>query len=492
MKPSKLLLMAALLMGTSLLHGEIIPGQTVSWTDFSYITTIITGNDFVWFGTTEGILRYHRYEHRWYDPITASDGLHGHLVQRMATFFDETQLTVETEEGVYSYHSGFGQWYLEVEFPQGDYQDSRVRLPLPALFVPLGYSMSPDGYITDNQLRNWRISAVLNDQEGTYYFGTWGLGALKADDRTFTSEFLPYGLLQKRADALYIDGDSLWIGGNGGETSSAYGPTRLGVTLFERSRQQFTHFETRFIPGFDSEIIYDIDGDAKNIYFAGQYGVTVHSRQDDRYFTLARHDGLPDQEATALAVGKDSVWIGTARGLALYTPSIDSVVVVSADILSSLFVTDLQLVPGKLIIGTTRGAYYIDLVTLKVGRLKDPAGILKGLIRHITIFDKFLYVASDWGLIEIDLTTEKSNPVPYTDNANGVYAVAANARYIAAAVDDGLILYEKKTGKMRRFNELDGLLSININVLLGEGDDLWIGSEEGLTRFKWVNPDRVD
>jgi ligand-binding sensor domain-containing protein len=484
--------LTVLLLCASLAYGEIIPGQAVSWSDFSYITTIITGNDYAWFGTTEGILRYHRFEHRWDDPITVSDGLPGHRVERLATFFDETELTVETENGIYSYHSGLGQWFLETEFPRGDYQDSRVRLPLPALFVPLGYSMSPDGYITDNQLRNWRISAALDDQEGTYFFGTWGLGLLAADDRTFTADFLPYGLLQKRVDALYLDGDSLWIGGNGGETSSEYGPTRLGVTLFERSPQRFTHFETRYIPGFDSEIIYDIAGDTNNIYFAGQYGLTIHPRRQDRFFTLGRHDGLPDRETTALAVGRDSVWIGTGRGLALYTPSTDSVVVVASEALSNQFVTELQLVPGKLIIGTTRGAYYIDLITLKVGRLKDPGGILKGLIRHIALYDKFLYVASDWGLVEIDLTAEKSTSVPYTDNANGVYAVAANARYIAAAMSDGLILYERPTGKMRRFNQQDGLLSINITVLLADGDMLWVGSDEGLTRFKWVNPERVD
>lgn len=483
---------ATLLLVASISQGEIIPGQAVSWSDFSYITTIITGNNYAYFGTTEGVLRYHRFERRWYDPITASDGLRGRQVRRLATFFDETQLTVETEEGVYSYHSGLGEWYLETEFPESDDQDSRVRLPMPVLFMPPGYTMSPDGYFSDTQLRNWKFSAELDDQNGTYFFGTWGLGAMKADDRTFMADFMTYGLLQKQTDALYIDGDSLWIAGNGGQAVSAYGPTRLGVTLFERSRQRFTHFETRFIPGFDSEIIYDIAGDAKNIYFAGQFGLTVHRRRDDRYVTLVRHDGLPDQEATALAVGKDSVWVGTAHGLALYTPSTDSAVVVADKILGELFITDLLLVPGKLIIGTNRGAYYIDLVTLKVGRLKDPDGILKGLIRHMTVFDKYLYVASDWGLAEVDLTTGKSTPVPYTDNANGVYAVAANARYIAAALSDGLILYEKKTGKMRRFTEADGLLSLNINVMLAEGDLLWIGSEEGLTRFKWVNPDRVD
>lgn len=483
---------ATLFFGVASVSAEIIPGQAVSWSDFSYITTIMVGNDYVWFGTTEGVLRYHRYEHRWYDPFTASDGLHGHEVKRLATFFDETQLTVQTEDGIYSYHAGLGAWYLETEFPESDYQDCRVRVPMPVLFMPFGYTMSPDGYFSDNQLRNWKFSAERDDQEGTVYYGTWGMGPLKADDRTYTTEFLTYGLLQKQTDALYIDGDSLWIAGNGGNAVSAYGPVRQGVTLFERSRGRFTHFETRYIPGFDSEIIYDIAGDSTNLYFAGQYGLTVLRRSDQHCVTLARGDGLPDRECTAVAVGVDTIWTGTAHGLAFYRPSTDSVTIVANDVLGNFFVTDLQLIPGKLVVGTDKGACYIDLVNLKVGRLKDPDGILFGIIRQMAVFDNHLYVASDRGLADIDLTTEKSTSVPYTDNPSGVYAVAVGDRYIAASVGDGVVLYEKSTGRMRRFTEMDGLLSVNINVMVGEGDLLWIGSEEGLTRFKWVNPDRVD
>lgn len=485
-------MMAALLICAAAVSAEIIPGQAVSWSDFSYITTLMTSNNYVWFGTTEGILKYHRYERRWEDPITASNGLNGHQIRRMATFFDETQLTVETEAGIYSYHEGMESWYLETEFPENDYQDCRVRVPMPVLFLPPGYTMSPDGYFSDNQLRNWKFSAELDDQSGTVFYGTWGMGPLKADDRTYMAEFLTYGLLQKQTDALYIDGDSLWIAGNGGNVVSAYGPVRQGVTLFERSRGRFTHFETRYIPGFDSEIIYDIAGDSANLYFAGQYGLTMMRRSDGNCMTLARGDGLPDRECTAVAVGRDSVWIGTAHGLAFYRPSTDSVVIVADNILGDFFITDMQLIPGKLVIGTDKGAYFIDLVNLKVGRLKDLEGILWGSIRQMTVYDKYLYVASSRGLAEIDLTTEKSTSVPYTDNPSGVYAVAAGDRYIAASVGDGVILYEKKTGRMRRFTELDGLLSVNINVMVGEGDMLWIGSEEGLTRFKWVNPDRVD
>jgi len=54
------------------------------------------------------------------------------------------------------------------------------------------------------------------------------------------------------------------------------------------------------------------------------------------------------------------------------------------------------------------------------------------------------------------------------------------------------MLIERKTGRKRVFDERDGLLSIKITTIVPEGDYLWLGSDQGLTRFKWVNPDRVD
>ncbi len=471
---------------------EIIPGQAISWTTFSYITTIALSSDFVYFGTTEGILRYQRYERKWYDPITVSDGLPGHEVRRLAVSFDDQFITAETEDGLYSWSDLSNRWYLETDFPSQDSRDSRPRPPLPIMMMPFGYSMSAEGYFSDNQFRDWQITGLIDDQSGTVFIGTWGLGPAKADDRSLMVELMPYGLLQKRTDVIYKDGDSLWLAGNAGHSSPSYPNARAGITLFERSQQRFTFWEPRYIPAFGSDVIYDIAGDDKNIYFAGQFGLTIRPRKDDRFFTLGRGDGLPDKEVTALAVGKDSVWVGTAHGLGLYMPSTNSAVTVGKKVLGELFITALQLAPGRLIIGTTLGAYYIDFATKTIGRMKDPEGILRGLVRHIFLYKNELYVSSDWGLTSVDLSTEKASPVPYIDLPDGVYAAAAGDKYIAAALGDGLLLIDRATGKRRKFTEEDGLLSIKINAIVPDGNYLWLGSEEGLTRFKWINPDRVD
>ncbi len=493
-------IMAMILVGGDI-RSEIIAGQMVSWTDFSHITCIAAGSEYIYLGSTEGILRYNRFENRWAEPITVSDGLPGQIVQRIAVPYDDAWITVETENGIYTRQFQDGYWYLETEFPSAFEQDSRPVFPLPDLFMPFGYRIGQKGIVSDNLFREWSVTAWLNDQRQSIFIGTWGLNVLKADSRDLSAELIPCGLLQKRTDAIYIDGDSIWLAGNRGLYADQAG-MRFGVTLFDLSNQKFTYLEPRFIPGFDSEIIYDIAADEKNVYFAGRQGLTVLSRKDGGYFTLNRSDGLPDQETTALAIGRDSVWIGTGRGLALYDPEVDTIQIISRNVFGDLFITDLLLAGSRLFVGTDQGVLYIDSRSKMIGRLRepeskhlsdsagDPFSILEGEIRDLFEYNRRLLVASDRGLIIIDLNTEKIEGE--VQIIEPVYACVCNDKYVAAAVDDALLLIDRETGKRRRFTKADGLISTKINAIIVDGDFIWLGSEEGLTRFKWINPRRVD
>jgi ligand-binding sensor domain-containing protein len=471
--------------------GDVIEGEFISWTDFSYINTIAISNNFVYFGTTDGITRYQRFDDRYHNPITRSNGLPGAGIRRIAVTFDDQEMTVETDQGIYSYTQGMNHWFLESDFPAEYYRDSRPPQSIPRLYPPFGFTMYPEGYFEDLYFRRFNITAWMPDNFRSIFIGTWGLGAAMADDRDYTTVFLPYGLLQNATDAIYLDGDSIWVAGNPGDQLSAYPDMRYGVSLFNRADQTFTYFEPRFIDGFDSEAIYDIKGDENHVYFAGQQGLTVLDRKTEQFFTLSLNTGLPDIEATSVAVASDSVWVGTANGLALYLPSIDSIRIVGSRILGGRFITDLEIAGGRLIIGTDRGAFYIDLVRQKIGRLRAAEGTIGSEIRYISVNGDEALIASDMGVTIVDTRTEKAAVVPYTGVANGVYATAANDRFIAAATDQGLIMIERDTGKERTFTEDDGLLSVNITAMIPDGEYLWIGSEEGLTRFYWLDPKRV-
>ena len=301
MRLGGLILTLILLLGGSV-SAEIIPGQAVSWTDFSHITCLAISANFAYFGTTEGILRYHRYENQWYDPITISDGLPGGLIHRIAVPIDDAWITVETDEGIYIYETALERWFLETDFPYEYYQDSRPQLPLPIMFMPFGFTMDPEGFISDDRFRDWQITALLDDQYSTIFIGSWGLGPFKSDNTDLQAEMIPYGLLQKRTDAIYMDGDSIWLAGNAGEIPIEYRNARFGATLFDRANLSFEYLEPRFIHGFDSEVIYDIDGDDKNIYFAGRQGLTVMLRRENRFFILLSRVYIVHHSDSYLAV----------------------------------------------------------------------------------------------------------------------------------------------------------------------------------------------
>lgn len=486
------LLVIALLILSVSVSAEIIPGQFVTWSDFSFVSSIAIGRDFVFFATTDGILRYQRFEHKWYPPITVSDGLPDNTISRMAASPDDIELYIETSLGIYRYDFAFEQWYSESEIPPEYYVSSNLPNPLPRFYMPFEYTMSTNGYISDKSLRDFKITAYLDDNFNTVFVGTWGLGPVFVDNRDFEATIKRYGLVQKRVDAIYRDGDSIWVAGNEGLYATPDYQLRYGVTCFNTATGEFEWFEPRYISGFDSEIIYAIAGDGQYIYFAGQNGVSILTRKDKSFFTINRADGLPDNETTALAIRNDSLWVGTSRGLALYRSSTQTVNIVGRKLFGDLFITDLHIANDKLIIGSTKGAYFIDFNSKLTGRLKDPENDLSGEIRDISQYGSEVLISTQYGLTSINLLTEKAQLVPHMSGPGGVYAAAANDKFYIGITTQGLQIVTRSDNRRHVLTEDDGLPSIDINALLPDGDYLWIGSSEGVTRFDWFNPKRVD
>ncbi len=419
--------------------------------------------------------------------MTVSDGIPGRRIHRLAVSSLDDYIYVETEQGLYSYNWAFEHWMPESSFPVEYNQDSRPKIPLPDILIPYEYRFDVSGYITDSYFRDWEVTALIRDMYTDLFLGTWGLGVFVADDRSLIANHIPGGLLHRRVDAIHIDGDSIWVGGNGGQAPAEYQGERYGVTLMSRFAGTFTHFEPRFIQGFDSEIIYDITSDSNNVYFAGRHGLTVYTHKNDYYYTMGRGDGLPSNEVTALSKTGDSLWIGTTRGLALYMPRADTLTMVGGGRLKGIFITDLLTVGHRLLIGTADGAYYIDTKLKKIGELRDPDGGLRSQVRHISANKNEVFISTSWGLVRIDLESDKAETISAITEVYGVFAAAANERYIAAAVEDGLLILDRERNRERLFTTDEGLPSINISSMVLEGEQLWLGTDRGLSRFDLSN-----
>ena len=56
----------------------------------------------------------------------------------------------------------------------------------------------------------------------------------------------------------------------------------------------------------------------------------------------------------------------------------------------------------------------------------------------------------------------------------------------------GAVKFDRKRETWRIYTSQDGLLDETVQAILSEGNHIWFGTPEGVTRFFWNDPGRVD
>ena len=70
--------------------------------------------------------------------------------------------------------------------------------------------------------------------------------------------------------------------------------------------------------------------------------------------------------------------------------------------------------------------------------------------------------------------------------------MAADGKYLWVATSMGLLRYDRIDHSWRKYTTEDGLSINSVNTLYVEEEYIWIGTDYGLTRFLWNDPDRAD
>jgi ligand-binding sensor domain-containing protein len=115
-------------------------------------------------------------------------------------------------------------------------------------------------------------------------------------------------------------------------------------------------------------------------------------------------------------------------------------------------------------------------------------------VYDIERYEDDLWFASDDGVVRLDTRTGETEPFWLAAQKIVPRALAVNDTIVAVASNKGMffIYYKNRSQFAREFTTEDGLASNDINSLLMDGDYIWVGTDKGLTRFWWNNPDRVD
>jgi|GEM_PF-5073149 len=259
--------------------------------------------------------------------------------------------------------------------------------------------------------------------------------------------------------------------------------------------------------------IVDIRSDAQgNLWLASlDGGAARYTPQTGSFQPIRARDGLPSNRAIVVATHEGNTWIGTSMGLAQYTDG--TITRTWSDTLPDPYVQTLAHDTMGLWIGTYKGlALWSEEQTKTIvspwsvfflGKGTDQRmwvgyeglrGLpdlepIEGIPESLEVYSLLplqrggtLLATLEQGIVR--LHEGEAEVIWAATPTDGAYALAATDTHLwAAAGAHGLVQMNTKGDYVGRFSKSEGLPSQHVNALHSLGDTLWIGTEFGLAKI---------
>jgi ligand-binding sensor domain-containing protein len=497
--------------------GGFQEGDWVNYGDFRYISSVAMDLNTVYFGTTDGVIRYDRFANRWLDPLTITDGLPDSHINNIAYDPDYDRLWVSTPLGDAYYQPTAQQWYPGFEFPanlaRNDFRPSALGM----LTTEFGFTYQ-NGRLIDINSQSFQLTRGVNDGFDHLYTGTWGTGAVLINPRYGSLRSIPFGLYTDDASALIRIGDKFWIGGGLSEGISP------GITLCDTSLQNWSWYPEQYTPGLASTYVTSAVADSNITWLGTDNGLLRFDGESEQFTSLPNFAALPTSYVTSLAVDSTWVYVGTDNGLGYINrmpvehkknkkeeraaldgdpQSADSAKVSTKDKtmpsaknrLQGWYVYKLKVIDNYLYAGSDRGALRRPINSnVDFEKVDTPDNLLSTDIVDIIKSGDSLLFATRNDVVVVDTKSGKSKSLTGLIHFGQwrIRQIAADSQYIWAATDAGLWMYRLSDGYERLFTTADGMISSNVRSLEMIGDYIWMATPNGVIRFYWNRPGRIN
>ncbi len=508
-------------------------GDWVSLMDFRYVNCVDIDHRVVYAATTGGIERYNFVERLWNTPLTTSDGLPHRDVLVVAYDSSRGELWCGTRSGIAIYHTDLDSWRLikslqglrddvveEIIIGGGDFgeyvyvkaggswyrirkgtdfperisagdlpegEDSKRKAPRDITPAEIErYPFIEAKTELDENLQQYELTSVAEDNWGTLWAGTWGGNLLSIKLITRAWERHHFGLVSRSVTALAKDGDRVWFAG--GHTLRSG-----GISMMSANLQSWKHYEQEFVYELSGAVINDIVAGDGNTWVATTTGLVQHADDGDDWNRFRRGDGLPDDHVLCLELTDSVLWLGTRSGAAR----------VEVDSLSFARLTGIEPVAevnciesgGDLIwVGTDQGVSVFEPDSL-VALRGDRGGVpVPGGVNDLVYADGQLFIASDRGLYRYDVSERLLVSDPFPGAATGVrlHAIDVDGDNLWVGTDAGVERYDRTGGRWISYRPGSfELLAAPVTDALLDGDHVWFASPDGATRFFWDEPTRA-
>lgn len=521
-------------------------GDWISYSVARFATSIAVGEEYIYFGTRHaGILRYDVFKNRWDYPWTTSNGLADNAVSAIAYDIDTGFIWCATHRAISYYHPTGRRWnnLFKDEYglglndrvesigiasdkiifvtqsgqvfetnkfgglslyaannpgslPSGEIrwfgERANVREPFPQLFMSDGYLFDSRGVVEGPDFRRAEVVASVKDRWGNLWMATWGLGVGRANLNSYRLDLLPFGLSNLQVTAVNFHNEVLWSGGS--RTNDRF----YGITAWNFGADTWRYYDARSLTDLDSDRLHGISVGGDTIWFATEHGLTLYDAKKDAWKTYDTFDGLSDNFVFDVLGDASYLYVATAGGIdriprESFSKKDTLKVERLAGDLALTEVYDLARTQNLLWAATRRGVYVYDTAKETGGFSDDFDGVINEVVTSVSVHGEEIWFGTHSGAAAYDLERRmwlgadegRLRNVPVND-------ILASEEAVWAATDQGLMKLDRSSGSWRTFTVNDGLFDNHANVLLLDGDYLWIGTDRGLTQFYWNSPNRVD
>jgi hypothetical protein len=344
-----------------------------------------------------------------------------------------------------------------------------------------GWILNGDEFI-DPLGRRVEITTGLVARHGNVFVGT-GDGTFFHGTTTMEA-FYPMnpGITNTDVFGLYNDGNELWIG-------SADFIASKGISWMNPSSNESGVYEFEGTINMNPTSVYSLHVSNDELWAGGNELMLVYDMKEDSWRTLYEERGVPGGIIWDVYGDSTYIWVASSVGLRRIERATRREFPIGIEnLFFNIPVYDIEGLDDDIWIGSRSGVFVFNKNNPQIQQAKDvgrkdfPELMIR--ITAIEEFDRVIYVAGEMGIAKFDLDEREWDFLfPSTVyHAKPVYSLVVNQKHLFLGTDDGLVRINKKTGFVREYNfPFIG----QINELHLDGKTLWIGSSQGLIKFKW-------
>ena len=500
------------------------------------ITSFTEGYTFIYVGTSlGGIKRFNVYGNYFDNPISTAQGLENNIIN--AVHFDKKTgfLWASTPDHIQYSFSREGDWFSKAfrdiglskydKVTQIGSSDSYVWLKARSSYVKLDHSSgmmvgiypvpdeinilwssgeynkyheSNDDFTNFVVLDGWmlngdelidpignrkKITTLLFTQYGNVFLGSED-GVVFYGSKTMET-FTPIlsDIINDDVLSLHLDNYYLWIGSQNYLTSK--GISKLDVKSLESF--SFSFEETI---NMQPSSIYSLISVNNEIWAGGEGMILYYNGGKNFWKTLDQSRGIPDGIIWDMCLSDRYLWMGSSRGLKRLEIATHTVDLIGIEqYFNNTQVYSIENINNDIWIGSKSGLYIYsnnDPKLINAFSLQKKEELINNLFNFTIILqdDNQVYVAGDMGVAKFDIQSKEwelvSSSVVYDNKM--IYSMSVNDNYLFLGTREGLSRINKRTGLIRNYSyPFIG----QVNDLILDGNTLWIGSVNGLIKFKW-------